>query len=232
MTIFLTSSPTFGHDGPMNPANGLVESLLNVVKKHARAVFVASAPDEHDFSAAGAWNMRTALEGAGISFASFVLLERRNAEDARALIGGADFLIFSGGHVPTQNRFFRDISLRERLRDFNGGGVVMGVSAGTMNAADTVYAQPELEGESIDPEYQRFLPGLGLTKKMILPHYQETKDFILDGRRLFEDITYPDSMGRAFFALPDGSYLYGEDGREEFRGEVWRIADGVLSRFG
>lgn len=230
MTIFLTSSPSFGHDGPMNPANGLVEALLKAVKPNARAVFVASAADEHDFSAAGAWNMRTALEDAGFSFASFVLLERRNASDTETLVSGADFLIFSGGHVPTQNRFFRDISLRERLRSFNG--VVLGVSAGTMNAADTVYAQPELEGESLDPNYVRFLPGLGLTKMMILPHYQETKDFYLDGKRLFEDITYPDSMGREFFALPDGSYLYGEDGREEFRGEVWRIADGVLSRFG
>ena len=230
MTIFLTSSPSFGHDGPMNPANGLVEALLKAVKPRARAVFVASAADEHDFSAAGAWNMRTALEDAGLSFSSFVLLERRNAADTEKLIAEAGFLIFSGGHVPTQNRFFQDISLRERLQSFDG--VVMGVSAGTMNAAGTVYAQPELEGESVDPSYQRFLPGLGLTEKMILPHYQETKDFLLDGRRLFEDITYPDSMGREFFALPDGSYLYGEDGKEEFRGEVWRIADGVLSRFG
>ena len=230
MTIFLTSSPSFGHDGPMNPANGLVEALLKAVRPKARAVFVASAADEHDFSAAGAWNMRTALEDAGMSFASFVLLERRNAPDTEKLIAGADFLVFSGGHVPTQNRFFRDISLRERLRGFND--VVMGISAGTMNAADTVYAQPELEGESFDPDYERFLPGLGLTKKMILPHYQETKDLILDGKRLFEEITYPDSVGREFFALPDGSYLYGEDGREEFRGEVWRIADGTLTRFG
>ena len=230
MTIFLTSSPSFGHDGPMNPANGLVEALLRAVKPQAKAVFVASAADEHDFSAAGAWNMRTALEDAGLTFASFVLLERRNAADTEKLVSAADFLIFSGGHVPTQNRFFQDISLREHLQSFNG--VVMGISAGTMNAAGTVYAQPELEGESVDPDYERFLPGLGLTKKMILPHYQETKDFILDGKRLFEDITYPDSMGREFFALPDGSYLYGDDGREEFRGEVWRIADGVLSRFG
>ena len=33
-----------------------------------------------------------------------------------------------------------------------------------MNCAETVYAQPELEGESMDPEYQRFLPGFGITK--------------------------------------------------------------------
>ncbi len=59
--------------------------------------------------------------------------------------------------------------------------VVLGISAGTMNSADIVYAQPELEGESIDSAYQRFLRGLDLTKCMIIPHYQDIKDQILDG---------------------------------------------------
>jgi len=31
-----------------------------------------------------------------------------------------------------------------------------------MNCADTVYAQPEEPGEAVDPDYQRFIPGLGL----------------------------------------------------------------------
>lgn len=30
-----------------------------------------------------------------------------------------------------------------------------------MNCADTVYAQPEEPGEAVDPDYQRFIPGLG-----------------------------------------------------------------------
>lgn len=37
-------------------------------------------------------------------------------------------------------------------------------------------------------EQNRFI-GLGLTKHMILPHYQDTKDQILDGKRLFEEIS-------------------------------------------
>ena len=38
-----------------------------------------------------------------------------------------------------------------------------------MNCAQIVYAQPELEGEAIDPKYERFLEGLNLTKFQILP---------------------------------------------------------------
>ena len=64
---------------------------------------------------------------------------------------------------------------------------------------------------------------------MLLPHYQEIRDDLLDGLRLMEDVACPDSMGRVFYCLPDGSYLRIENGREELRGEVWRLADGVLT---
>ncbi len=63
---------------------------------------------------------------------------------------------------------------------------------------------------------------------MLLPHYQDTKDSYLDGKRLFEDITYPDSMGHTFIAIPDGSYLYSEDGKEELMGEYFVISDGGI----
>ena len=99
-----------------------------------------------------------------------------------------------------------------------------------MNAASIVYVQPELEGESVDPFFHRFIPGLKLTKVKILPHYQQVKNWKLDGKRLFEDITYPDSMGQIFYALVDGSYLYQKDGQEWLMGEAYRIADGKLEK--
>ena len=97
-----------------------------------------------------------------------------------------------------------------------------------MNAADTVYAQPEEKGEAADPAYQRFLTGLNLTKTMLIPHYQEIKDQILDGKRLFADVTYPDSFGRQFIALCDGSYLYSDGMTERICGEAYLIRDGRI----
>ena len=107
-------------------------------------------------------------------------------------------------------------------------GIVIGISAGTMNSADRVYAQPELDGEAVDPDYKRYIRGLGLTKTNILPHYQMVKDSMLDGMRLFEDITYKDSMGKRFLALPDGSYLLSVHGKESVWGEAYEIKDGCL----
>ena len=65
--------------------------------------------------------------------------------------------------------------------------------------------------------------------------YQMVKDDILDGLRLFEDITYADSIGRRFYALPDGSYLYIKDGVQQLYGEAYLIEDGSfrqISRVG
>lgn len=72
-----------------------------------------------------------------------------------------------------------------------------------MNYSEEVYAQPELQGESLDPNYKRFFKSLGITKSQILPHYNLIKSEYLDGKRRLEEITYPDSFGRAFITLND-----------------------------
>ncbi len=65
---------------------------------------------------------------------------------------------------------------------------------------------------------------------MILPHYQNMKDNILDGKRLFEEITIPDSFGREFYALSDGSYVRMEHGVATLFGEAYLLKDGVIKK--
>ena len=137
-------------------------------------------------------------------------------------------ILLGGGHVPTQQEFFQQISLADHIWDFSG--LIIGISAGTMNCAATVYAQPELSGESIDPDYVRYLPGLALTETMILPHYQMVKDNILDGQRLYEDITFADSADNLFFVLVDGSYIVQQEEGAELFGEAYVIQDGVMGQ--
>ena len=227
MICFLTSRTDNPETAALNPANGFVERLRSCFPSPCRALQICSDPDgweKTDFYAA---LLRRSFEEAGFAFQSVRTLDGRNEGQAAALLRESDFLVLSGGHVPTQNRFFEKIGLRELLRDFDG--VLVGISAGSMNSAETVYAHPEEEGEAVDPAYRRFLPGLGLTKTMILPHYQAIKDDVLDGLRVMEDIAYPDSRGREFLLLPDGSYLLLAGGREEICGPAWLLADGRLS---
>ena len=228
MTLFLTSSPFDGWGGPLTNKNKFAERLGGALSRSKTGLFIASDPSDHTGSERFAEEVWKALAEVEICFCRSAVLDGENASEAESLVMAADFIVLAGGHVPTQNKFFHDIRLPELMTHYSG--VVMGISAGTMNSASTVYAQPELEGECVDPDYQRFLTGLGLTDVMILPHYYDYKDSVLDGLRVYEDVTYPDSVGRQFYAMPDGSYLYKADGKEMICGEAWLISDGSIKK--
>lgn len=233
MITFLTSSPSGPLDGSrlvdgLDEKNSFVKNLKKYWKGNARCLMIAAAPSSHEQNDEMTAFFRAAVEKAGLTAAVFDLWDDRSEDVSKETLHSYDVVFLGGGHVPTQNQFFHRIGLKENIQDFEG--IVIGISAGTMNTADTVYAQPELEGESVNPAYFRFLRGLGLTKTMILPHYQMVKDFVLDGRRLYEDITYADSYGRRFLVLLDGSYLLIKDGIETVWGEAYQISDGEISR--
>lgn len=228
MKCFLTSSTVIPDTDQLNPANGFLDRLKSCVPSPCNTLFVCSDPDHPERTDRFAQSVRESFQAARLPVDQFYVLDRRNQDQAAKLVREAQFIILAGGHVPTQNRFFAEIGLKELLHNFDG--VLVGISAGSMNCARLVYAHPELDGEAADPAYQRFLPGLGLTDKMILPHYQMIKDEVLDGLRVMEDIAYPDSMGRAFYVLVDGSYLYLDHGMETIYGEAYRLADGTLTQ--
>ena len=229
MTAFLTSSPCI-YGAPraiVNPENSFADNLRRCLPDRIRCLFITSAPDDPVFTDRVAEEMCDCFEEAGFGIVERYILDRRNQKDAQLLIWKSDFIILAGGHVPTQNAFFQDIGLRELLKDYQG--VILGISAGTMNAADRVYVQPEEPGESV-PEFPRFAEGLALTDVNILPHYQMVKDNYLDGRRLFEDITYADSWGECFYVFVDGTYLLIENGRTTLWGEAYRLSDGRMEQ--
>lgn len=233
MTVFLTSSPT----GPLDQSryvdgldekNRFVERLRERWPGWARCLYITADPGEFEWNDQIGRDMAGIFARHGMNPGCFDVLDGRSMDVTEEELASYQVLILGGGHVPTQNAFFQRIRLREKLQGYPG--IVIGISAGTMNSADVVYAQPELPGESEDPNYTRFLKGLGLTGVNVLPHYQMVREFELDGKRLFEDITYGDSWGQKFLAMPDGSYLLLEEGRTLICGEAYLIADGDLSR--
>jgi len=234
MTVFLTSH-TGGWEsvdgrkipGMLNSENNFLGNLKSRWTENSNILFIAADPADHAKNDFISMAFQYAFPKSGLSVSGVTVWDDRN-EQAIDRLGAYDVLILSGGHVPTQNHFFEKIGLKDKLRGYKG--VIIGISAGTMNCAETVYAHPECEGEALDPNYQRLIPGLGLTKLMILPHYQVIKNDILDGMRVFEDIAYPDSKGREFYALTDGSYVISENGTEMLYGEAFLIKDGKLKK--
>ncbi|MDO4805275.1 MAG: Type 1 glutamine amidotransferase-like domain-containing protein [Lachnospiraceae bacterium] len=237
MVLFLTSSPVgiYRSDEPVsyagfNPANGMVEELKRFWKESSRCLLISAFPDETAINDRMRHDYEKIVEETGLSIACMDICDSRNGEMKAFALSSYDFVILGGGHVPTENAFFAQIGLAERFRSYEG--IVMGISAGSMNCADVVYAQPELPGEATDLSYRKFISGLGLTKYNILPHYNAVKYDWVDGLRLMEDITYPDSMGRTFYAITDGSYLLQTDHASVIRGEAYRIQDGRIERIG
>lgn len=236
MHLFLTSSP-YDHNLPegcdlpcvLFEKNGFVSLLKERFVKNSACVVVAATPGAYALNDEIVYTLHRAFAWHGMSFSSSAVVDRRNVHDLPQLIRESGMVVLAGGHVPTQNAFFREINLRELLRGYEG--IVMGISAGSMNCCKTVYAQPEEPGEAVDPSYRRFLDGLGLTDVMVLPHYQKVSHDRVDGLRLFEDITIPDSVGRVFYAIPDGSFVLQENGAASLYGEALVIRDGTMNRF-
>ena len=122
----------------------------------------------------------------------------------------------------------KQLRLKERLADFSG--IVVAWSAGSMNSADVVYAGPELPGEAVDPLYERWIPGLGITNVNIFPHFQRLREEYLDGMRLIEDITFDDSVVHEILALNDGSYIMIDDGKTTLYGEAYCIKNKKMTQ--
>ena len=235
MRLFLTSSPCSPYpqkDGQVlygySEENGFLRRFKEGWEPGCSCLMISSDPADFAHNDKMQGEFKGFFDISGIPVSRLVMCDERNEKDVPGLLSECRMVILAGGHVPTQNGFFKRIRLKELIAGYEG--TVMGISAGTMNCAGTVYVQPELAGESVDPEYVRFLPGLGLTDLMILPHYQNVKNHMLDGRRLMEDITYRDSQGRTFYALVDGSYVLVQDGREVLYGEAYRIEDGEIGK--
>lgn len=234
MKVILTSSIGGSRkvEGVRVPAeisayNGLLDRLKADWVPNAKVLLICSASSEHEKNDSMCSCLKEAFPMSGLSISYIDICDDRNM-DVIEKLDDMDVLILVGGHVPTQNRFMKQIRLRERLMNYDG--VVIGWSAGSMNCADVVYAGPELEGEAVDPTYERWITGLGLTDINIFPHFQYLRDDILDGMRLIEDITFEDSVGHEIIAINEESYIVIEDGQATLYGEAYRIKDKQMTQ--
>ena len=215
-------------DGKRLPAklpetNGLLKCIKDVWKKDSKVMIISGSPEYFDKNDSVLFCLKGAFSLSELGTSEVLMCDERNKEIIERL-PEIDVLILAGGHVPTQNSFMKTIGLKERLQSWDG--LLIAWSAGSMNCAEMVYAGPELPGEAIDPNYQRWICGLGITKTNIFPHFETLKDEMLDGMRLIEDITYSDSMGHEIIALNNGSFIVVDDGTEVLYGGAYSIKNG------
>ena len=223
-TIFLTSYLDFDDENFGNK-NNILDNFKKYIKKYDNFLYIASDETNTEITDYYA-DIAFKSFDMTLPFKNYQILDIRTETIKEELIKNADFIFLCGGHVPTQDKFFKNINLKELLK--NTDAVICGGSAGSMNCATNIYCPPELEGESIDPNFNKYFPGLGLTNINILPHFNDYQDLILDNKKYIEDIIIPDSYKTDIYAIDDGSYFIINNNKTILYGEAYLIKNGKI----
>lgn len=220
--IYLTSSP-YAEDEKSFIKNDFVDNL-KASWKRCSVLYIASFPDDCDKTDSYAKKHENIFRSEGFEIDDFVVLDHRNAERTSELLFKSGLVILTGGHCMTEHKFFEELNLKSLLSEFDG--IVIGVSAGSMNSAAVVYAPPEYDEEAIDENFIDSYEGLGLTEKNIMPHYVITKEEVLGGMRMLDDILIPGSFKRDIYCFYDGNYIQIKDGIEKIHGNFELLRNG------
>lgn len=225
MKVILTSDIMSNDKRQLNSLNGFVDKIHEYVDD-INCLYIPSDPYRKFLTNTISSHHKRAFKKSGFTVKSWDVFSLFQKNILKKLISNANIIILAGGHVPTQNKFFHDIKLKQYIKDYKG--LVIGISAGSMNSATEVYAQPEKLGEVESEHYNRFLEGLAITDITVLPHYKDIKYERLDNQRIMEDVTLPDSYGRKFYAIEDGAYIVPNENK--IYGNCYVIKDGKIKK--
>jgi EAL domain-containing protein (putative c-di-GMP-specific phosphodiesterase class I)/GGDEF domain-containing protein/peptidase E len=232
MVLFLTSSfipyQEAGSYAKMEPSDcyGFFDDLKEEWPGEASILCVPADPDNEEDTKIQMQRVVDAFEFANLPVKEVKILKKESGNELKKLISEADVLFFAGGHAPTQLAYMKTIGLKDALSGYDG--VIITLSAGSANSAYSVYLVPEFDGEATDPNYVKFSDGLDLTNIQMIPHMEYMKNMKLDGLDYINDIILPDSYGRRFYMITDGSYFKVKDGITRFSGVGEIIEDGEI----
>lgn len=189
---------------PMNNENGFVDNLKKDLPEEINFTFVASSPSKVEITDMFATLVKQAFELDGFVVKEFNVIHDGFKGDIAKTILNSDVVFLSGGHVGTQNQFFKDIKLSYVLLKYKG--VLIGQSAGSMNSSVEVYDQPVTEEEFYDPNFKVLKKGLGLTNIKVMPHMNMAKEEELCGMTTYE-LCLKDSKTIPHYGIVDGGYI-------------------------
>ena len=120
----------------LNNTNRFVDRLRLACPNIRVITYIASDPNDFEKCDEHSKRLMANLKLDGFEPEALYVIDNRNRYNVADAVMSSDIVFLSGGHVPTQNAFFRKIGLKEIL--FNYNGVVIGQSAGSMNCAELV----------------------------------------------------------------------------------------------
>lgn len=200
--------------------NGFSDEIAELFQKkitqRERFVFVASEFKKHHKKTDNYFKFfLNMFEEKGIHFKEARVVDgRMTAKQAQAAVEAADVVWLAGGNTTAEFAYFQKYGLIDIIK--NHGGVVIGMSAGSINLADTAVCTSD---EYHD--YQQIYQGIGCVRISVEPHFVmgEISDELLE---LSEKYT--------IYGLCDESVIVCEDESIEFHGEIYKIEKGNVQR--
>jgi dipeptidase E len=171
--------------------------LKKSIKDNKKFVLICSNPDSIEQNSKYLELDIEALNMSGIVFDEYVVLDNRNKTKVQEVLSDSSLIMLCGGNTYQQNKFFNEINLKKYISNIDAP--VIGISAGSINAADNVYNSPECEEDIENPH---ILAGLNLTKINIEPHFD-----INSNNKIQMNSILSESHNRKIYGLPDGSYI-------------------------
>ena len=232
MVLYLTSSfipyQEAGSYARMEPSDcyGFFDDLKTEWPEEASILCVPADPENEEDTKIQMDRVLDAFEFSNLPVKETKILKNESGNELKKLISKANVLFFAGGHAPTQLAYMKTIGLKNALSEYDG--IIITLSAGSANSAYNVYLVPEFDGEATDPNFVKFSDGLDLTNIQMIPHMEYMKSMKLDGLDYINDIIIPDSYGRRFYMITDGSYFKIKDGRTTFSGIGEIVEDGKI----
>jgi dipeptidase E len=215
-----------------SPKLNNINNFVTQLKKYHRKgfdnfIYFPSNPLAYDNNDYYANLYFKAFDNSDFRFKNCFLVDNRNYSEVHDIIKDSDIIILGGGELPRQNTFFNNIHLKQELNYYDG--IIVGMSAGSMNLADIVFDFPELDEQIGNPNYLR---GLGFTDINIVPHYKPTeKNYILEsGLDAWSTYVLPHSHKINIYALVDGTHILIQNNHAEIFGEAYLVRDSIISR--
>lgn len=205
-------------------ANNLLDNIKKYLKGKTRVVLITTLPNDFEANDEIGVRLFKSLNLSGLRFKEKIVLDYRNIKKAKEILAGADLIWLSGGKIIPRLKFLNKIHFKKILNNFDG--VVIGVSAGSMNLCKNIYNFPE---GAQDLGQKELIKGLDFYDEYFIPHsdgsyylYEE------DGYPVFKKHIYPFSFKRDLICVPNDSYvLLNEDGAKYY-GDIYLLRKGEI----
>ncbi len=217
---------------PLTNKNFYLSQIQKYITWYNRVVFIANDPANFEMNNERSYMHFQSLEMTGLRFKEKIILDNRNKKDYKTILENADLIFLSGGKLICQLEFFREISLKEFIKDYSG--LIIGASAGAMTLCNYMTNFPEYLHEIDNRKTEDYIiEGLWLNDDIIIPHFDGKsfwKTYLNEWIDYMNDYILPLSVGRTLLGIPDGSYILLHDGKKEYFWDFFLIENKKITK--